>query len=724
MARTVTITFGDGSQHVYENVPDNVTPEQVQARAGNDFPGKSVAVIDGGRGEPQERSLGEQLGAGARNVIEGAAQGAGTLVDPFIQAAGGAVRAVGNLVGSEGMQAYQPATIAGTGQQLASAAGLPESTGAAAAIQRGAIAGLTGAGAAGLLARGATGATQSALQALAANPLAEAAAGAGAMGAQQAVADAGGSTSAQLAAGLVGGVGGGAAGLAAPAVAQRVAQSAPVQRVAQVAEGIAERVRPSTAAEPAAQAAPVYRPVAPEILNAPAVRIAPSETAVNREGVAARDAVLDAIGIPADSRRLGAQTGNRRQINEEVTLSKLDGAERMRDQFNLEGQKLAEYATAIQRDTGGTIGASPLERGQAISEPLEAYQQWYKQQIRQVYDQANEAAAGQGGIELSRLKAFLDEPANFKGDGITVQRDMLNELKRLGVMDKDGNLAQVDARIAERIRQSANDAYDPLKPQTQRAVSALKEALDEDVISVLPADVYQSARAMNRQYHEIFSDPKGIAQILQISGPDGINRAISLDVLPDRLAQWAGNNSAQFRNVIKTLESLPTPELQEAGARAVAEARAHIVEKIIGKSVDMTEAALGAPASWRGTDDTLEKLMKPYKGKLANLLGRDLADRLETLKVGARILRPYDPNPSGSPTTQFNIEQGITAKAAEMAGAGIGALLSSPGGPLASIAGGAGGKQIAKSGINYARQRTMQAAIEKSLNQAKKANQF
>ena len=48
MARDVTVTFGDGSSHVYQNAPDDITPGDIQARAEKDF-GKSVTALDGGR---------------------------------------------------------------------------------------------------------------------------------------------------------------------------------------------------------------------------------------------------------------------------------------------------------------------------------------------------------------------------------------------------------------------------------------------------------------------------------------------------------------------------------------------------------------------------------------------------------------------------------------------------------------------------------------------------
>lgn len=48
MPRNITVTFDDGSTHVYQNAPDDITPEQVTARAQKDF-GRQVTALDGGR---------------------------------------------------------------------------------------------------------------------------------------------------------------------------------------------------------------------------------------------------------------------------------------------------------------------------------------------------------------------------------------------------------------------------------------------------------------------------------------------------------------------------------------------------------------------------------------------------------------------------------------------------------------------------------------------------
>lgn len=51
MPRNITVTFDDGSTHVYQNAPDDVTPERVTERASKEF-GKQVSALDGGRQAP------------------------------------------------------------------------------------------------------------------------------------------------------------------------------------------------------------------------------------------------------------------------------------------------------------------------------------------------------------------------------------------------------------------------------------------------------------------------------------------------------------------------------------------------------------------------------------------------------------------------------------------------------------------------------------------------
>lgn len=92
MARTITLTFEDGSTHQYQNAPDDITPDAVMSRASQEFNGKRIVNIDGGRNAEQPASeqpqapllnrLGRQAGLTARAGIEGAADIAGLFADP------------------------------------------------------------------------------------------------------------------------------------------------------------------------------------------------------------------------------------------------------------------------------------------------------------------------------------------------------------------------------------------------------------------------------------------------------------------------------------------------------------------------------------------------------------------------------------------------------------------------------------------------------------------
>jgi hypothetical protein len=86
MPRNITITFGDGTTHVYQNAPDNVTPDDVQARAEKEF-AKTVSGIDGGAKpapatKSQNEMRGEMLGRELKAVaapLAGMGKGVGNI---------------------------------------------------------------------------------------------------------------------------------------------------------------------------------------------------------------------------------------------------------------------------------------------------------------------------------------------------------------------------------------------------------------------------------------------------------------------------------------------------------------------------------------------------------------------------------------------------------------------------------------------------------------------
>jgi hypothetical protein len=62
MPRDITVTFDDGTSHVYRGAPDDVTPDAVQARATKEF-GKTVKSLDGGRQAAPATPAGQIPGA-------------------------------------------------------------------------------------------------------------------------------------------------------------------------------------------------------------------------------------------------------------------------------------------------------------------------------------------------------------------------------------------------------------------------------------------------------------------------------------------------------------------------------------------------------------------------------------------------------------------------------------------------------------------------------------
>lgn len=89
MTRNVTVTFDDGSTHVYQNVPDAATPDQVQARAAQEFGGLKVMALDGGKGSASA------VAAPAPSHLDEFVQG--LKQSPVTQAALGALRGAAGI---------------------------------------------------------------------------------------------------------------------------------------------------------------------------------------------------------------------------------------------------------------------------------------------------------------------------------------------------------------------------------------------------------------------------------------------------------------------------------------------------------------------------------------------------------------------------------------------------------------------------------------------------
>jgi hypothetical protein len=226
----VTVTFSDGSKHVYNNIPDSVTPAEVTAQAEREF-GKTVTALDGGAA-PQTRTAAESLGIGVRNI----ATGIGGMADIVA----GPVATVANAVA--GYQRFSRTPYRDVAERTATAIGLPErGTSGTDLLAQQIIEGATGAlmtAGTGMAVQGVRGLVGAVGKALAAQPVTGVVSGAMASGAAETARQSGAGTGGQIVAGLAGGlspvaVSGlanmaqrGLAGIRTPAVQPEIVQQA------------------------------------------------------------------------------------------------------------------------------------------------------------------------------------------------------------------------------------------------------------------------------------------------------------------------------------------------------------------------------------------------------------------------------------------------------------------------------------------------------------------
>ena len=91
MSRNITVTFDDGSTHVYQNAPDTITPDIVQKRAEAQF-GKSVTNIDGGKSSIKQEAPPapqQEQSMFSKYVTNPLKEVLGTVAEPAMQMASG-----------------------------------------------------------------------------------------------------------------------------------------------------------------------------------------------------------------------------------------------------------------------------------------------------------------------------------------------------------------------------------------------------------------------------------------------------------------------------------------------------------------------------------------------------------------------------------------------------------------------------------------------------------
>lgn len=554
MPRNITVTFDDGTTHVYQQAPDNITPEQVQQRAQADF-GKSVKALDGGRPAAVEagaaiNQIPRQLGLTARYAVEGIPQALEIVTEPIRQ---NITDPLGRLFGWKGQS--QPLS------QAASAAadrmGLPKPDGANERVvgdmtRMGFGSMAVGGGVrqlanqlpkAGQLvsgldsARRSTGTGNAIATALSANPGQQVVSAVGAGGAAGASREAGGSPGMQAVAGLLGGI-------AAP-TAMNLARSG------------------YTSAKNAAT-----KLVAPELVDKQVdstIRLTLQRSGIDWNDIdaatraAVRNDVRNSLKIGQDLngealKRLidfrrtgltptaGAVSLDPVQITREKNLSKIGvntSDASLQRLAQVENQNNAALIRNLN-EGGAANAADPYATGEQLVGALTGYADRQKQGIGRLYDAARDSSGRSANLDgyafTSRANQLLDE----KMLGYAVPESVSRRLNQIASGE-----VPFTVEFAEQMKTVLGDiARSDRGGATAKAMSVIRQALDDTPIRAqnvnpgnLPAilgavppsmagagqdavDAFNRARSANRQFMGQVERTPALAAALDGAAPD------------------------------------------------------------------------------------------------------------------------------------------------------------------------------------------------------------
>lgn len=428
----------------------------------------------------------------------------------------------------------------------------------------------------------------------------------------------------------------------------------------------------TTPVAPAADASPGFSGASPRP-NAAAAPEGPLPAAEQ----ARRAQVLSDIGIQ-DARR-SVITGDRKSGATDFQTSKLDSpaGRLLASKFDEERAALENTADAAVRETGGTIGTDQSAlygRGNTIIGPLDSLKQWFDDRAGALYRAADEQSQGVP-TALDRFRSVLADDSEMTNSDRVHLRSAVNAYaKKLGIASEDGGLAG-NAQQAETLRKFLGENW---SPANGKFVGKLKDALDEDVMSAAGGDLYGQARQMWALRKQTLDNPNGIAKLMDASGPEGINRAVPVEKIPDALA---GMPVKQFGHVVDTLKNLP-PELADQGQTALAEIKAQFANKVLdaGRSIKGQWNQKAVRAYLANNSERMQQVFTPEEmGKFRTLL--DAGDILAT-----------DQSYPGAAAQKHNLLRTGTMHAIRTGSTSAGAAL---GGPIGAAVGAAVGEKAA-----------------------------
>lgn len=360
--------------------------------------------------------------------------------------------------------------------------------------------------------------------------------------------------------------------------------------------------------------------------------------------------VLKRVGV--EQVRKSALTGDAQAAADEYQSSLLNtpGGQHLNSVITHERQALGNHADSIVTDTGGTEGSSTnqtvnTQRGENFLKPLDALSDHFDTVRKELYKTADERAGGQP-IQLPSVDHLIrNNESAFIGStaGTQLLKGLKARMTELGLMDENGAMVGGAVKQAEQLRQYLNEQWEP-GPKS-RLIGKLKDAIDTDVTKSAGDDIYEKARQWRTLQARTLEDPKGIAQILDSSGPDGVNRKVPVEQIMNKLTTMP---VAQLRHIVTTLDGVDVPEIRPLADKAIAELNAHMASQV-------SDAGHSTASLWN--QKGVNKYLNGNSERLALTMPKELQSKLTDLNDAGHILQKRQGYPGA-----YIQEQNLTSK--------------------------------------------------------------
>lgn len=721
---------------------------------------------------PADRTTGEMIGMGARNLL----QGAGSLLDVV----GAPVNQTINLATGANLSA-QPFRDLGAAASDAIGLASPETDSERlhAAIQEGGAQGLLTAGA-GVAASGARGAVGAIGRAAAAAPVVDTASSAVSGGASELARQNGAGAIGQIAAGLVAPAGAMAAGRGVAKATSSTVARLGRRAGSPVAEIVADKPRAALideagnltddgaelatqngvtpkelrqALDPQAdEAVPVVAadevtpparapndPTADPVVARQAERAAPYEGPVP-EGAAERVAQGREVGI--DYTR-GQATKNFDVQDAEQRLLASNGpqAEQMR-QFRQQQTEQINSAVENLRSAFGSTADTATDRGQVVKDAIRNLRDQGAAGVSRLYTQAAELGGDNLGLITDDIKARVQDVQIDEAVASTIKRKLDQELARYGLVGKSeapnelgitttklddgstvsfrGQTEPLTVANAENLRQSINKLW---KQDDTGSLGPIKAAIDDAVEEALESaaargdqtgavgDAYKAARAAHVEQKQTFANKDVVQQIIDWKKGTRNSEAINPEQVFDKIFAGGKEGVTNLKKVKGILLSSKTP----TSAAAWRGIQAHGLATIFDNAIQRSSNAAGEVAEVVSGAKLRTSISRFGPEKLKVLL--DPSEYNQVMKLRRVIEDVTIPiagttNPSGSGNLIMRLLGNVDATV-QGAFAAAGALAAGPVG----AAGGAGVGRVVAGAISDAKQakqatQTVRGAVE------------